>query len=384
MPKRLAIIGAGPIGLEAALLGRERGFEVRVLERDAVGSSLRRWGATRFFSPAGMNLSARARAALGDKAPSADALLTGPEMAASVLDPIAASLGGVVRTGARVIAVGRARMTRTDHARHPVRHERAFRVLFETGGREEVLEADFVLDASGVFDLACALGNGGLPAIGERALGSRIVRDLGALHATRPRLAGGRVLLVGHGHSAANALGVFEALVREAPATRVTWATRSMNARPCQEVARDPLPERQAVVLRANALAEAPPAWLTVERRAHVEALEPSDDAIRVTLPGGREALVDEIVSLTGYRPDTSFLTELALDLSPVTEGAGPLERALANVADCLHVPAASPADLASGEPGFFLVGAKAFGRSRAFLLQTGIEQLETIFGMLA
>ena len=41
--RRLAIIGAGPIGLEAALLGRERGFEVTVLEKGRVGESLRRF-----------------------------------------------------------------------------------------------------------------------------------------------------------------------------------------------------------------------------------------------------------------------------------------------------------------------------------------------------
>ena len=379
MTKRLAIVGAGPIGLEAALLGIERGYDVTVLEKGRPGDALRRWGPTRLFSPVARNVSTRVRAALGASCPKEDALLTGPEMASAVLDPIAARLGDRLRTGARVAAIGRARLSRGDHAGHPIRAERPFRLLVETAAGEEILEADAVLDASGVQDVPCPTGAGGVPAVGEGAAEGRILRSLGALHESKGALAGTRVLLVGHGHSAANALLVLDALVREAPATRVTWAVRTLNARPCQEVADDPLPERRSVVARANDLASDPPGWLTVERRAHVERIGASD----VTLAGGRVVAADVICSFTGWRPETRFLSELALDLSPVTEGAGGLHRAIANVTDCLNVPAVSAKDLASGEPGFFLAGSKAWGRSRSFLLATGIAQLETIFGLL-
>jgi len=43
-----------------------------------------------------------------------------------------------------------------------------------------------------------------------------------------------------------------------------------------------------------------------------------------------------------------------------------------------------SAADLASGEPGFHLVGARSYGRARTFLLQTGYAQLDTILDGLA
>jgi hypothetical protein len=184
---------------------------------------------------------------------------------------------------------------------------------------------------------------------------------------------------VGHGHSAANALAVLDGVGREAPATRVTWAVRTPNLRPCVDVASDPLPERHRVVAHANDLAARPPAWLKVERRAHVTAIAPDGATLRVTLTGGREVVVDELVALTGYRPDLSFLSELALDVAPATEGAGGLARALTCVTDCLSVPAVAPADLASGEANFHLVGHKSYGRSRAFLLRTGYAQLETI-----
>jgi len=380
---RVVVIGAGPVGLVAALGAIARGHEVTVLEAGEVGENLRRWGATRAFTPLGMNLPARVLAMLpsAPAAPSATALLTGPQLADRVLRPLAscAPLAGRVRTRCRVSSVGRARMSRGELAGHPLRAERAFRILVETPSGEEVLEADRVLDASGVYGQPLRMGAGGQPARGERAVDALIVRDLGQLATRSVQLVGRRILLVGHGHSAANALGVLDELARGYPGTHVTWAVRAGNARPCVEVADDPLPERRAVAARANEMAQKPPAHFTVERRAHVEAVAEEGERLAVTLFGGRRVVVDEIVALTGYRPDLSFLSELALEIAPATEGAARLQRAISNVTDCLSVPSVSAADLQSGEPGFWLVGHKSYGRARTFLLSTGYAQLETI-----
>ncbi len=62
---------------------------------------------------------------------------------------------------------------------------------------------------------------------------------------------------------------------------------------------------------------------------------------IRVSLGVGREVLVDEVVALAGYCPDLSILSELT--------------------------PAVAPADIDSGEPGFYLAGARSYGRARTF-----------------
>jgi thioredoxin reductase len=368
MTRRLIVIGAGPIGLQAALAASDRGFAVTVLEKGQVGDALRRWGPTRLFSPMKMNLSSRARdiVQVGD-----DELLTGPEAAERVLLPLAKALS--VKLGHRVISVGRARMRKDEMAGHPLRAERNFQLLVETPEGERLFEAEVVLDASGVFDQPLWMGAGGLPAVGERALGDRVIRHLGEMH--RRDLAEKRVLLVGHGHSAAHAI---DHLIQVK--ARVVWAIRAANARPVTDVAGDPLPERARIVARANAVAAAPPPGVTIERRAHVEAIGPE---LEINLSGGREHAVDEIVSLTGYRPDLSMLSELAIEIAPATEGAGRLYRAVSCVTDCLSVPQVAPRDLESGEPGFALIGAKSYGRSRTFLLQTGLAQLDSIFACL-
>jgi thioredoxin reductase len=383
--RNLIVIGAGPAGLAAALGAVRRGLDVTVLEQGEVGASIRRWGPTRFFSPLAMNLPPGAAEVLAEKLPPDDAILTGPEFVDAVLSPLAncAALAGRVRTNHRVLAVGRTGFTRCDYPGHPIRSERGFRLLVETPDGEVWLEADAVMDASGVYGSPVAIGAGGVPAPGERALAGRLIRDLGKLEDRVDALAGKKVLLIGHGHSAANAIVRLAELAAESPRTRVVWATRSLNRRPCVEVASDPLPERSQIVARANAMAAQPPAWLQVERRAPVESIIEEGRALRVRVGGGRNVTVDEIVGLTGYRPDLSFLSELALAISPVTEGSARLAQALANVTDCLSAPAVSVDDLESGESGFYFAGAKSYGRARTFLLSNGYQQIKEILSGL-
>src|SRR5438105_4654278 len=234
MPPRVVVIGAGPMGLAAALGAIERGCQTTVLEREDVGASLRKWGPTRFFTPLRMNLSSPMRAVVGDILPDDDELLTGPQFA-DILGELARRepLRTCVRTNHSVRAVGRRGLTRGDYPNHPLRNERPFRLLVDSPAGEEVMEADVVFDASGGQTIARPFGADGLPARGELALNSSAIRTLGELHARRSELSGKRILVVGHGHSAANALGSLEELARREPSTRITWAVRTPNRRPC-------------------------------------------------------------------------------------------------------------------------------------------------------
>ena len=373
---RVIVIGAGPMGLAAALGAIERGHEVTVLEKHEIGSSLRTWGPTRLFSPLRMNIVPAMREILGNDLPSDNTLLTGPEFA-DVLAELARRdpLRDKIRTRSSVVAVGRRGLTRSDYAGHPLRRERPFRLLVDTPDGEEILEADVVLDATGGYTIPRPFGAGGLPARGELRLKTPLIRTLGDLHAQS--LGGKRVLLIGHGHSAANAIN---ALV-DAEAS-VTWAVRTANRRPCQDIANDPLAERQRVVRRANDLAESPPRFLTVERRATIETIA-DNGHFDVTFTGGGRASFDAIAAFTGYRPDAGHVNELTVETSPVTEGAARLYRAISNITDCLMIPRVKPEDLESGEPNFYFIGSRSYGRAPTFLLQNGLNQLQTILDSL-
>jgi hypothetical protein len=341
-----------------------------------------------------MNLPAELREALPGLPPG-DALLTGQEMVERVLLPLSRSplLYDRVHTHCRVAAVGRAGLSRKDMAGHPVRAEKPFRLLAEAPAGSALrngapagelwLEADVVLDATGVFGNPAWSGAGGLPAPGERAAGGRILRRLGDLEALAAGLSSGRVMVLGHGHSAAHALLLLGEAASRSPQVTVDWAFRSRNLRPLRETPSDPLPSRDRVVKAANALAASPPPWLRVHRNASLHGLERAGERLRAGLirGGAVESIgeFDAVAAFTGYRPDLSFLSELTLDLSPATEGTRGLHAALACAKDCLSVPEVSPADLASGEPGFHLIGSKSYGRSSAFLLKDGIRHAEMI-----
>src|SRR4051794_23852077 len=55
---RVAVIGAGPIGIEAALYAKACGSQVTVYDRGPIGEHVRRWGHVRMFTPFGMNSTA--------------------------------------------------------------------------------------------------------------------------------------------------------------------------------------------------------------------------------------------------------------------------------------------------------------------------------------
>ncbi len=387
--KRALVIGAGPMGLETALRAIARGYETTVLEAGRVGEHIRQWGHIRLFSPLGMNVSEHAKKILGERLPRLDAIQTGAEYVATVLEPLAQSdiLKDKIILERKVVALARTGFGKMGLPNHPLRAERGFRVLAEDrGGNEHVYPAEIVFDASGVFAQGNWSGSAGLPALGERKLNQRIIRHPIDVEREAARFAGKRIVLIGHGHSAANTIVALARVQQREPKTKIIWAVRSDRTKPVLEVADDPLHERAAVVEAANALAVHPPSNLRVLRRAALESVQEIEGEIKVGLKvwkSAEEIAVDEIISLTGYRPNLDILRETTAEFSSVTEGTRGLYKALSNITDCLAKIEINPNDLQSGEPNLFIVGVKSYGRNPGFLLQSGNDQLDAIFASL-
>ena len=66
-PKDIAIVGAGPIGLEAALYAEALGHRAVVYERLEAGANISRWGFLELFSPWSLNSSALGLATLEER-----------------------------------------------------------------------------------------------------------------------------------------------------------------------------------------------------------------------------------------------------------------------------------------------------------------------------
>ena len=382
MSPRIAVLGAGPTGLEAALAAAERGWDVTVYEAAArVAGSVREWGHVRLFTPWVMNLSPRVRAVL-DEVPAGDGPPTGHELA-DVLERAAATLGDRVRLSTRVDAVAREGMLKSEEIGSERRARTPFRLLLtDPDGGEQVASADVVLDCTGSWANPAPLGDGGIPAPGERAFEQRIVRHLPDVLGARDRWAGRDVLLVGAGNSA-------QTVARDLAevGARVTWAVRSPTPA-WGAVADDPLPDRRALVESSRRLA-AGQAGVRLVAGVVVDSLADRGDRIVVVLRGRdggrREVVVDEVVAMTGSAPDASLYRQLQVHECYATEGPMALAASLmdSGAADCLAQPALGVDALRNPEPRFFVLGIKSYGRNPTFLLRVGWEQVAEVFAAL-
>jgi Pyridine nucleotide-disulphide oxidoreductase len=386
-PHTVAVIGAGPVGLAAAAHLASRGIEPLVFEAgDAVGASIREWGHVRVFSPWEFNVdpvAAQLLAEAGWSAPDADAYPTGDEIVERYLEPLAAlpTIAPALHLGARVRAVTRHGI---DKLKDAGRDDAPYELVVEEGGEERRYLASAVIDASGTWTRPNPLGAGGLPAQGERAAADQIAYGIpDVLGTERERYAGRRVLVVGSGHSAFNAILDLVTLRDSEPSTEIVWAIRG--AAPGRKYGGggdDQLPARGALGATVRGLVDDGSVQLVGGFQVRKLSLEDGRVSVR---SGGTTITADEIIAATGFRPDLSLLGELRLDLDDRVEAA----RALAplidpNLHSCGSVPPHGVDELSHPDEGVFMVGMKSYGRAPTFLLRTGYEQVRSIVAALA
>ncbi len=386
--KRIAIIGAGPIGLEAAIAAMDGGFEVEIFERGKVADAVRQWGHVKMFSPFGMNSTARGRERLersGASLPESNELLTGAEFRERYLLSLARSLPpDVLHEDTAVLAIGRSGVLKGDHIGESVRGNTRFRMLTRNAtGDERVVNADVILDCTGTYTQPNGLGDGGIPAPGEGAARDRIFYGIpDFIGRDGKRFAGRRVLVVGAGHSGATAV---TGLV-ELGSAETHWLLRRDRALPSEEIPDDPLPERSRLAAKSNRLVQE--GRVTLHRAASIESIANLNGAlpVRIATPNDEYSLViDEIIVATGFRPDLMLARELQVQTCWATEGTYPLAASLLGEAgaDCLKTPAFGAEMLMHPEPNYFTLGMKSYGRAPNFLLRTGHEQIETVLDWL-
>ncbi|WP_128817725.1 FAD-dependent oxidoreductase [Streptomyces sp. S063] len=385
----VVVIGAGPVGLAAAAHLTARGTDALVLEAGtAAGAAVRAWGHVRLFStwselvdPA----AAKLLAPTGWAAPDGATYPSGADWAEKYLQPLADVLGDQVRYDATVTGVsrlGRDRVVDADRERQPftvhVRH---------TDGSEERLLARAVIDASGTWSTPGPLGGDGLPAIGEKASADRISYRIPDLKdpAVRSRYAGRRTAVIGSGASAFTALASLAGLARQEGGTHAVWVLRrGISGSTFGGGAADQLPARGALGLAAKAAVDEGYAdAVTGFRTGSVERA--GEQVVLVAEDGRRLDPVDEVIVLTGLRPDLSFVSELRLGLDERLQAPGELAPLIdPNQHSCGTVYPHGVKELSHPEKDVYLVGMKSYGRAPTFLAMTGYEQVRSVAAAIA
>lgn len=386
----VVVAGAGPIGLAAAAQLLERGLEPLVLERGAqAGAAVAQWNHVRLFSPWSELVdpaAARLLAAAGWTRPDDGTYPTGKEWAERYLRPLAAALGDRVRFGTEVTGVarrGRDRVVDSGRDGEPFTvHVRT------TGGAEERITARAVIDASGTWSAPNPLGGEGLPAVGERAAADRIayrVPDLGD-EAVRARYAGKHVVVAGSGHSALTALVALSGLAQDSEGTRISWILRRGSiGNTFGGGEADQLPARGALGLRAQEAVDSGVITAVTGFRTEVVERDTEGLLILISADGRRIEQVGEVVTLSGFRPDLSWLSEIRLELDPALQAPVALAPLIdPNVHSCGTVYPHGAKELGHPEKDFYLAGMKSYGRAPTFLAMTGYEQVRSIAAQLA
>lgn len=421
---RIAIIGAGPIGLEAALLARQLGHDVQVFEKSRVAENILDWGHVRLFSLFGMNSSEWGRGAItkslgNDALPQDDELLTGREFAERYLIPLSRlpELAGCIHEQTQVLSLSRRHFPKTSGIGSPARAAQPFQLLVEHQHQERVKQADVVLDCSGTYPHHNWIGDGGQPCIGERDGVSgenyRLPEICDSEFANRI------VMVIGSGFSAATSAVVLADLAKRHPQTKILWLANSqlgqgIDAGPIARIPNDPLSERDQLAARANELAvcghisraaspEAIAHRVVWFADATIASIAPSPtchdfNGFEVELDWSRSQqqgtsaensprriTVDRLIANVGYRPDRSIYEELHVHECYATQGPIKLAAKLLGEtsADCLAQTSHGCDVLKNPEPNFFILGSKSYGRNSNFLLKVGIEQVRDVLALL-
>ncbi|MFJ3500486.1 MULTISPECIES: NAD(P)-binding domain-containing protein [unclassified Streptomyces] len=387
----VVVIGAGPTGLAAAAHLVDRGLRPLVLEAGAeAGSAVREWAHVRLFSTWGEvtdPVAEKLLAPTGWVKPDTTTYPTGGDWAEKYLQPLAEVLGATVRFGVRVTGVSRSGRDRIVDAG---REARPFVIhVTHADGHEERLFARAVIDASGTWATPSPVGGSGLPALGEKAAADRIsyrVPDL-TDPAVRARYAGKHTAVIGSGASAFTALASLADLTgfEGGAGTKAVWILRrGISGSTFGGGTADQLPARGALGLAAKAAVDAGHADAVTGFRT--EAIERVGGRLVLVAEDGRRLdPVDEVIVLTGLRPDLSFLGELRLGLDERLQA--PL--ALAPLIDpnqhsCGTVYPHGVKELSHPEKDVYLVGMKSYGRAPTFLALTGYEQVRSVVAALA
>ena len=406
---KIAIIGGGPLGIEALLYGTLAGADVQLFERGRIGENVRQWGHVGLFTEWKRDrspLGARVLRARGDELPDGESAPSGEQLV-SYLMRLAAlpQIRNRIMPQTEVRSLTREGLLKHDLWGDPRRAFAPFRLLTNGIGGERVRHFDAVIDATGVYTSPNWVGDGGAPCPGELGLQRYIDYQIPDVNgADQSRFASKRTVVVGTGHSAATSLLALADLLGQHSSTRLTWVVRRGAAKDGSLYYIDPddiSSGRRQLGERANELARS--GRVDLRLNTVVESIERRANVFTVKLSDGTSVECSNLVAGVGFRPDPTLWQELQISQHPASGGPGQLAQAImaynkaagvglstgyAQKSGEVAKPEASEVGdtmdlLRLDEPNFYVIGIKSYGRDAGFLMQNGFRQVRDVYRLL-
>ncbi|WP_227998706.1 NAD(P)H-quinone dehydrogenase [Nocardia australiensis] len=278
---RIAIIGGGPAGYEAALVAAQHGASVTLIDCDGIGGACVLWDCVpskTFIASTGVRTDLRRARDLGITLDPSQATIQLPEVNARV-KALALAQSSDIRSKLQTVGVtvlqGRAQLDDpgTGLAAHRVRARLA-------DGTEELLEAEVVLIATGASPRVLP----GAEPDGERILNWRQLYDLGELPET--------LVVVGSGVTGAEFVSAYTEM-----GVRVKLVSSRDRVLPGEDA--------DAALVLEDALAER---GVELVKHARADAVERTADGIVVKLSDGRTVTGSHALMTVGSTPNTDGL----------------------------------------------------------------------------
>lgn len=356
---------------------------------ESVGSNMLEWGHVRLFSPWQYNIDKVAKDLLesaGWTSPNEEGLPIGCEMVEEYLLPLSnlPEIKEQLLVNAKVVGIAKKSHNKLKTGQ---RDQVPFQVYVEVNGDTNVIEAKAVIDSSGTWTNPNPILSNGIWTNAERKLHHQIHYGIPNVEQLESRYQNKSTVVIGSGHSAINALLDLATLQQRFNDTKIYWVLRKKQIKEVyggQE--NDGLAARGDLGIKIQQLVES--GKITILTPFHIEGVYPTNGKINLVGELNGEEFVlsemDEIVVSTGFRPDTSFLNEIRINLDSAVESVEPLAPLIdPNVHSCGTVRPHGEQELRQPEKNFYIVGMKSYGRAPTFLMATGYEQVRSVVAYL-
>ncbi|MGE7093922.1 FAD-dependent oxidoreductase [Lysinibacillus sp. NPDC048646] len=386
----IVIIGAGPIGLATAahLVEQNQSFILLEAGKD-IAHNIRTWGHVTLFSPWRYNINKAAKALLEGtdwQEPDLETIPTGHELIDLYLKPLAAvsQIKPYIHLNSKVVGISR---QLNDKMKSKNRVNQSFQIYIEMEDDVKIIEAKTVIDATGTWRNPNPANSTGVWLQTEKVLADYIEYGIPNLNMNPTRYANKKIAVIGGGHSAINTLLALAELQKENTSTKLVWIMRKKSVEEAYGgEEKDALAARGALGIRIHELVDT--GKIEVVTPFYISKVK-KDEKINIvgTLNGEQQVITgfDELIINAGNRPDFTINNELRLSIDPATESVQALAPLIdPNEHSCGTVRAHGEEILRQPEQGFYIVGAKSYGRAPTFLMATGYEQVRSITAYLS